>query len=112
MLRQRPTPPCAGRGGALLGAILLPAAALHTQRRCGPRGTQPINGLGDCSPGTLDEIVAIEDDGDGDALSGREHAEARRVGEEHAHFLEDLPCGGVELAHDRSSAWTRSSGLA
>jgi len=77
---------------------LVPSVALDAQRGSCPFFTESMDRLGDGAPGALDEIVAIQDQSDGDALSTGQHTEPGFVSDDRANFRADLDFGG---AHNR-----------
>jgi hypothetical protein len=76
---------------------------VHAKSRFGPKRPQPVNGLQSVAPCLLEEVIALEDECNGDALTRAEHAEGRFVCDDHFHLGADLFCGrsdGVEqLVH-------------
>ena len=75
----------------------MPAVALDAQGGRGPLRAEAVDGLGHRAPGPLYEIVAVENEGDRDALAGGQHAERRLVGYNHPHFGADVPFGDVDI---------------
>lgn len=72
---------CAGAENAGSGGGLVPAVALDAQSGLRPFLAETVHTLGDGSSGPLQEIVAIQDQSHGNALSGGQHSEARFVGD-------------------------------
>lgn len=77
---------------------LVPSVALDAERCSCPFFTESMDRLGDGAPGALDQIVAIQDQSDGDALSAGEDAEPGLVSEDRANLRADL---GFGRAHNR-----------
>jgi hypothetical protein len=71
-------------------AELRPAATLHAKSCVSPNRPQPINGLEHGAPCPLEQVIALEDECNGDALTGAEHAKGRFVGGDHFHLGADL----------------------
>jgi hypothetical protein len=77
---------------------LVPSVALDAERSPCPVFTEPMDRLGYGAPGALDQIVAIQHQSDGDALSAGEHSEPGFVRDDRANLRADL---GFGEAHNR-----------
>ena len=73
-----------GGGGSFL---VLPTLALDAQSGQGPFRAEAVDGLEHASPRFLQEIVAIEDQGDRDALAGGQNTEGACVVRDHLHLF-------------------------
>src|SRR5260370_30448909 len=80
---------------AVASGGLVPAIALDTERGPCPFFTEPMDRFGDSAPGALDQIVAIQDQSDGDALSAGQHTEPGLVSDDRANLRADLGFGGT-----------------
>jgi hypothetical protein len=74
-------------------AELEPAVTVHAKSSLGPERPQPVNGVENMAPCLLKQVIALEDECNGNALTGTEHAEGRFVFGNHFHLGADLFCG-------------------
>ena len=99
---MRPMQPRSVAGWVAMGTgdsgsfFVLPTVALDAQCRQGPFRAEAVNGLEHGSPCLLQEILAIEDQGDRDALAGGQNTEGARVLRDHLYFFEDLSFGSAQ----------------
>jgi hypothetical protein len=82
-------------GGEPASGLVEPPVALDSQGGLGPVRSEAVDGLEHAAPGVLQQIVAIQNQGDRDALAGGQGAEGRRVMRDEPHLGADLGfCGG------------------
>jgi hypothetical protein len=59
-----------------------------------------VNGFGDRVPGAVKQIVATEDESDGDAFVAGDETEEGLVGDDHAYLAADAPfCRASVVVH-------------
>ena len=78
------------RSMSLLECGLFPAATLDAQGSLGPQRSQAVDGLEHVSPSALEQVVALQDQCDGDTLTCAEYAEGGFVGRDHFYLGADV----------------------
>jgi hypothetical protein len=79
-----------GRDLRLVSPTIVPTIALDAQCGLGPVHAKAVDGLEHAAPCLLQEIVAIENEGDRDTLAGGQNTEGVFVVHDHLHLFSYL----------------------